>query len=61
MKTLDRIIRVLIAFTCLTLVITGTTTGAFGVVLLLFAGIMFATGMTSFCPIYKILGIRTKV
>lgn len=52
--TLDRVIRGVIGLALITLVFVGPKTlwGLVGIVPL-------ATGLTGFCPLYRILGLRT--
>jgi len=52
--TLDRVVRVVLGLALLSLVVVGphTLLGLIGVVPLL-------TGVVGFCPIYRVLGIRT--
>ena len=55
----DKVIRFLLAAAFAVLFFTGTVTGIFGIVLLVFAAIFVLTSLASFCPFYTIFGIKT--
>ncbi|MEM6263932.1 MAG: DUF2892 domain-containing protein [Bacteroidota bacterium] len=59
MGTADRIVRILVAIAAVALYATGTVTGALGIVLIVVAVIFAATSTVSFCPLYRLVGIRT--
>lgn len=59
MGTFDRSIRVLIAAIFAALYFSGTVTGPFGIVLIVFAAVFVLTSLVSFCPLYTLLGINT--
>jgi hypothetical protein len=59
MSVMDRWIRVAIALIVSILFITGTVTGTLGIVLLAIGGILLATTIINFCPLYAIFGIST--
>ena len=59
MSNADRIIRVLIFITTLILFFTGAVSGTLAYILISAGGVLFATSLINFCPIYKILGIST--
>jgi hypothetical protein len=59
MNTIDRIIRLLLAIIIGFLILNGSITGLAGILLGIFAVIFLATGIISFCPLYKALGIST--
>ena len=59
MGNTDRIIRVLLAVVFGALYFTGTVTGTLGIVLLILGAVFLATSAISFCPLYKIVGIKT--
>jgi hypothetical protein len=42
-----------------TLYLTNTVSGVLGIVVLVFAIILVATSLISFCPIYPLFGINT--
>jgi len=56
----DRITRIIIAAVIAVLYFTSTITGAWGIVLMVAAGIILLTGIINFCPIYYALGINTN-
>jgi len=59
MSVMDRWFRVAIALIVSILFITGTVTGTLGIVLLAIGGILLATTIINFCPLYAIFGIST--
>jgi hypothetical protein len=59
MGNTDRIIRVIAAILFSILYFTGTVTGTFGLVLVVFGAIFLATSFISFCPLYTIFGMNT--
>lgn len=59
MGTADRIIRLIIVAVICGLYFTGTVTGTLGLILIVLAGVFFATSLVSFCPLYSIFGIST--
>lgn len=56
---IDRIVRVAFAAVLAVLILNGTLTGFVAVLLGIFAIIFLATGILSFCPIYKMVGFST--
>lgn len=60
MGTIDKVIRVSIAALIAYLFFTKQITGAFGIVLLIFAVVFVLTSLISFCPLYFPFGIKTK-
>ncbi|CAN5238372.1 DUF2892 domain-containing protein [soil metagenome] len=59
MGTLDKVIRLLVAFLIIMLFITNIINGAVAIVLLILAGIFILTSIIGFCPLYYPLGIST--
>ncbi|MBL0072208.1 MAG: DUF2892 domain-containing protein [Bacteroidetes bacterium] len=59
MGTADRIIRLILAAVFALLYFTGTVTGTFGIVLLVFAAVFVLTSLVSFCPLYPLVGLNT--
>lgn len=59
MGNTDRIIRTVIAMIVVTLILSGTLTGVWAVVLGAFAGIFLLTSLFSFCPLYILFGLNT--
>jgi fatty acid desaturase len=60
MANVDKWIRLLLVMVILTLVITKVLMGIISIVLLLVALLLIFTSLFGFCPIYKLLGIRTN-
>ncbi|MBA4055650.1 MAG: DUF2892 domain-containing protein [Marivirga sp.] len=59
MGSADRIIRVIIAATLITLYFTGVLTGTLGLVLIALSIIFVFTSLISFCPLYLPFGLST--
>jgi len=57
--TVDRVIRALFAVAVAILYFTGYITGTLGIVLLVVAGVLLATSLISFCPIYAMFGLNS--
>jgi len=55
----DKIIRIITAVLFSVLFFTGTVAGSLGFVLLALGGILLATSLISFCPLYTLFGINT--
>lgn len=55
----DRILRVIAALVLATLYFTDVITGTFGLIVVIFAGVMFLTSLIGVCPPYFLLGINT--
>jgi uncharacterized protein HemY len=55
----DKIIRIIVAVVLSGLFITGTVSGTLGYVLLALGGIMLATSLIGFCPLYTLFGLNT--
>jgi len=55
----DKLIRIIVAIVLGTLYLTNTVSGVLGIIVLVFAIILVATSVISFCPIYPVLGINT--
>ncbi len=56
----DQIIRILLALTAGILFFTNTVTGTIGWVIIIAGAILLLTSFVNFCPIYSILGLRTR-
>ncbi|PKN87597.1 MAG: DUF2892 domain-containing protein [Chloroflexi bacterium HGW-Chloroflexi-8] len=52
MGNLDRIIRAIVAVVIGILYFSGVVSGTLGIVLLVIAGILLATSVVAFCPLY---------
>ncbi len=55
----DRIIRTILAIVFVVLYFTGTVTGTWGIILLVFAGVFILTSLIGTCPLYAIVGMNT--
>lgn len=55
----DRIIRTIAAIILLVLYFSNVITGTLGIVLLVIAIVFLLTSLISFCPLYKLFGIKT--
>jgi hypothetical protein len=55
----DRIVRIVLAIVLGVLVVLKVVTGTVAIVFGVAAGILFLTGVISFCGIYALLGIST--
>ena len=56
----DKIVRILAAVVIATLYFTNVITGVTAIILLIVAAILLLTSLVSFCPIYHVLGIKTR-
>ncbi|WP_339717077.1 DUF2892 domain-containing protein [Cyclobacterium amurskyense] len=59
MGSADRIVRTLIAIVAIYLYFSGTVTGVVGVILIVISAIFLLTSLISFCPLYRIFGLKT--
>ena len=59
MGTTDRFIRIVVAVTIALLYYNDIISGAFGIVLIVLAGVFLLTSIVSFCPLYAPFGIST--
>lgn len=59
MGQMDRILRIIAALVLVTLYFTDIVTGTLGVIVLVFAGVMFMTSLIGNCPPYGLFGINT--
>lgn len=59
MGSIDKLIRVIVAFAIITLYALNVVEGTLGNVLLVLAGVFLVTSFLSFCPLYAPLGIST--
>lgn len=55
----DKIIRIIAALLFIILYVSGTISGALGLVLVVLAIVFIATSVLNFCPLYSIFGIST--
>jgi len=56
----DRIIRALVGIVLLALYFTGTVTGGLGIAFIVVGAVLLLTGVVGFCPLYRLLGIKTN-
>lgn len=56
----DRVLRILLGALMLAAGWAGVVTGVWGVALKVFGWVPLATGLIGWCPIYSLLGIRTR-
>jgi hypothetical protein len=59
-SNMDRIIRALVGIVLLALYFTGTVTGGLGIAFIVVGAIALLTGVVGFCPLYRLLGIKTN-
>jgi len=59
-STVDRIIRVVLGIVLLVLAYLGTIPGTWQWIAYVVGAILFITGLIGFCPLYLILGFKTK-
>ncbi|MCT4603574.1 MAG: DUF2892 domain-containing protein [Marinifilum sp.] len=59
MGTLDRILRVIVSVTLAILYFTGIISGTIGLIVFIFACVMFLTSVIGNCPPYTLMGINT--
>jgi hypothetical protein len=58
--TVDRIIRIALALVFAGLIVTGTVSGVFAVILGVLAGVFAVTSVFSFCPLYLPFKLSTR-
>ncbi|MEP7318127.1 MAG: DUF2892 domain-containing protein [Panacibacter sp.] len=59
MGTADQLIRIVVAILLDVLYFTQTVPGTAGFVLMIAGGVLLATALINFCPVYALLGINT--
>ena len=59
MGTLDRVLRVIVSVTLAILYFTDIITGTLGLIVFIFACVMFLTSLVGNCPPYTLMGINT--
>jgi len=60
MGSVDRIVRLVVGAVLIGLFVTGITSGTWGVVSVVVAGVFILTSLVSTCPLYLPFGIRTN-
>jgi hypothetical protein len=58
--TVDKVIRILIAFVVVVLYFSHFISGVLTITLLVLSAVLVATSLLSFCPIWFALGLSTK-
>jgi hypothetical protein len=56
----DRIVRVVLGIVLLFAGFTGVVAGTLGILVAVIGGVLLATAFAGFCPIYAVLGTKTK-
>ncbi|MGP8216099.1 MAG: DUF2892 domain-containing protein [Bacteroidia bacterium] len=56
----DRVARILVAVTIITLYFTNLVSGTLAIVLLVVSGIFILTSFISFCPLYALFGFNSN-
>jgi hypothetical protein len=59
MGSADKIIRIILAIIVFALYFTGTISGTFGIILMVFAVIFVLTSLVGTCPLYLPFGLST--
>jgi uncharacterized membrane protein YtjA (UPF0391 family) len=59
MGTLDKTLRLIVAVIAVALAATGTLTGTPALVAYIVAAVFVVTSLVSFCPLYRLIGLRT--
>jgi uncharacterized membrane protein YtjA (UPF0391 family) len=59
MGTLDKTLRLIVAVIAVALAATGTLTGTAALVAYVLAAVFVVTSLVSFCPLYRLIGLRT--
>jgi len=59
MGRLDKALRLIIAVVAVALAAVGTLTGAVALAAYGVAAVLVATSLVSFCPLYRLIGVRT--
>ena len=60
MGTIDKVIRILVAFVIAVLYFTNIISGTLAIILLALAGVFILTSFMSFCPLYLPFGLSTR-
>jgi hypothetical protein len=56
---IDRGVRITLAVVLSVLFFTGTVSGIAGQIMLVAGGVLLATALVSFCPLYALVGLNT--
>jgi len=59
MGTLDKTLRLIVAAIAVALAASGTLVGTLAVIAYVLAAVFVVTSLVSFCPLYRLIGLRT--
>ncbi len=59
MGTIDKTLRLIVAAIAVALALTGTITGTLAIIAYVVAAVFVLTSFVSFCPLYRLVGLRT--
>jgi len=59
MGTLDKTLRLIVAAIAVALAASGTLVGTMAIIAYVLAAVFVVTSFVSFCPIYRLVGLRT--
>ncbi|ASR53778.1 YgaP family membrane protein [Blastomonas fulva] len=59
MGALDKTLRLIAAIIAISLAGTGVLTGTAAIIAYAIAGVFLVTSLVSFCPLYRLIGLRT--
>jgi hypothetical protein len=59
MGALDKTLRLIAAIIAISLAGTGVLTGTAAIIAYTIAGVFLVTSLVSFCPLYRLIGLRT--
>jgi zinc transporter ZupT len=58
--TVDRVIRLVVAVVAAVAAFSVGAGSVLGIILLVVGAVMLLTAVTGFCPLYRVLGLRTR-
>jgi uncharacterized membrane protein YtjA (UPF0391 family) len=59
MGAIDKSLRLIVAVIAIALGVTGVLTGTAAIIAYVVAGVFVLTSLVSFCPLYRLVGLRT--
>ena len=59
MGTTDKVLRLIVAVIAIALAANGTISCGLAIIAYVVAGVFVLTSFVSFCPLYRVLGLRT--
>ena len=59
MGTLDKTLRLIVAAIAVALAASGTLVGTMAIIAYVLAAVFVVTSFVSFCPLYRLVGLRT--